>query len=524
MTAQEYLNLRNGTDVRGVASEGVENEPVTLTKEAVENIAKAFCLWLCKRTEKNSVTVAVGYDSRISAPTLCEGVVNGILSTGNDAVVTGLSTTPSMFMLLKDTEAAERCHGSIMLTASHLPFHRNGMKFFSLEGGLESGDVKEILALASDLPEGKYSDGTKREYYYLDRYAQTLVEKVRAATGEEQPLLGKKIIVDAGNGAGGFFVDKVLIPLGANTEGSQFLEPNGLFPNHIPNPENKEAMRSVCEAVKGAKADFGIIFDTDVDRAGAVDKNGEEINRNRLIALISAVLLEEKAGTVVTDSVTSDGLSTFIAAKGGRHHRFKRGYKNVINEALRLNEAGEYTPLAIETSGHAALKENYFLDDGAYLITRLLIALAKAAKQKKELSDLIADLPCPAQATEVRLRFIPNCDFKSLGQALLQDFESYVKSLPYASLAAENYEGCRVSFDEKHGKGWALLRMSLHEPILPINVESDKPYGCLEILKTLHLFLKGYPFLNVAPLEKAIEGCRAEMLAACKQKDLSFLF
>ncbi len=524
MSLEEFLSLRNGTDVRGVACEGMEGEPVTLTQEAVERIARAFCLWLIARTGKKSVNVAVGYDSRITAPALCAATVKGVTEVGCDAIVTGLSTTPSMFMLLKDEKAAEKCQGSIMLTASHLPFHRNGMKFFTVDGGLEGEEVKAILTTAASLPVDKYSIGEEREYYYLDRYADALVQKVRSATGAEQPLLGKKIIVDAGNGAGGFFVDKVLIPLGANTSGSQFLEPDGNFPNHIPNPENKEAMRSVCEAVKKAKADFGIIFDTDVDRAGAVDKNGEEINRNRLIALISAILLEEKAGTIVTDSVTSSGLSEFITQKGGRHHRFKRGYKNVINEALRLNAEGEYTPLAIETSGHAALQENYFLDDGAYLITRLLIALAKAAKKKKQLTDLIADLKCPAQALEVRLRFVSGSDFKSLGQALLESFENYAKTLSYATLPESNYEGCRVSFDDKHGMGWALLRMSLHEPILPINVESDEPHGCLKILKILYYFLRQYPFLDLAPLEKAMEECRKEMLEACKANRLDFLF
>ncbi len=523
MTLQEYLDLRNGTDVRGIASEGVDGEPITLTEEAVRNITAAFCLWLSGHKVGKTVTVAVGYDSRISAPALCDAATEGVLSTGNDAVVTGLSTTPSMFMLLKDEKAEVKCDGSIMLTASHLPSHRNGMKFFTPEGGLDKKDLEAILITASTLPEWKCKRGEKKEYSYIDRYAETLVDKVRTATKAEQPLLGKKIIVDAGNGAGGFFVDKVLIPLGADTQGSQFLEPDGTFPNHIPNPENKKAMRSICEAVKNVGADFGIIFDTDVDRAGAVDKNGEEINRNRLIALISAILLEEKAGTIVTDSVTSDGLTSFIEEKGGKHHRFKRGYKNVINEAIRLNEAGEYTPLAIETSGHAAFRENYFLDDGAYLITRLLIALAKSTKQKP-LTHLIKTLPMPKQEIEVRLRFMDGCDFKKLGAALLEDLDGYASALSYAKLPEENYEGCRVSFDENHGNGWALVRMSLHEPILPINVESNEPFGGLKILKTLYYFLRKYPFLNLAPLEKAMDECRKEMVRVCKENKLTFLF
>ncbi len=518
MTLQDYLDLRNGTDVRGIATQTETGGKVTLTEEAARNIAKAFCVWLLSHTGKTRVNVAVGYDSRISAPSLCKAVVEGITSTGHNAYVTGLSTTPSMFTLLQDQDAPA-CHGSIMITASHLPFNRNGLKFFSPQGGLESADVKEILTLAYTYRFSEGLIGEEISYPYIDRYANSLVEKVRKETGEETPLSGKKIVVDAGNGAGGFFADKVLAPLGADTSGSQFLDPDGNFPNHIPNPENKDAMRSICEAVKKANADFGIIFDTDVDRAGAVDSEGNEINRNRLIALISAILLEEQAGTIVTDSVTSDGLAKFIKEKGGRHHRFKRGYKNVINEAIRLNNEGEYTPLAIETSGHAALKENYFLDDGAYLVTRLLIALANASKAGKKLTDLIADLELPTKEIEMRLRFVERCDFKALGKSLMEDFFRYVEKLPYATLAPDNHEGCRVSFDEKHGDGWALIRMSLHEPILPINVESNSVYGALQIVKELFRFLKIYPFIDVTPVLNAREECRQRLIEGARENN-----
>ncbi len=531
MTLTEYLTLKNGSDVRGVAIEG--KDPVNLTEEAVENIAKAFCVWLISHTGKTQVRVAVGYDSRISSPTLCEAAVKGITSTGHNALVTGLSTTPSMFMLLKDERINQNtpCDGSIMITASHLPSNRNGMKFFTRKGGLRSHDIQEILELA---PNYRFAEpnacGKRIDAPYLDAYATSLVAQVRAATQEEQPLLGKKIIVDAGNGAGGFFVDKVLAPLGADTEGSQFLEPDGTFPNHIPNPENKDAMASICAAVKAVNADMGIIFDTDVDRAAVVDKSATEINRNRLIALISAILLEERQGTIVTDSVTSDGLTKFIESRGGVHHRFKRGYNNVISEAIRLNELGEYTPLAIETSGHAALQENDFLDDGAYLIVRLLIAFSKAAKEGKNLTDLIADLEIPQEEAEIRLSFADGCDFKTVGNQILKDFHAYVSTLPYAKPAQENYEGCRVNYNEKHGNGWVLLRMSLHDPILPINIESMASFGCMKIMKEVYYFLKQYPALDVTPLEKAIEEQRAQLLRSVQAKRandpsyLSFLF
>ncbi len=244
MTLQEYLNLRNGTDVRGVAVDGVAGEPITLTPLAAQNIVAAFCKWLCAKTGKQKLLVAVGHDSRISAPILCDGAVKGITSSGHDALVTELSTTPSMFMLLKDERIAKekRPDGSIMITASHLPFNRNGLKFFSENGGLEGSDVKEILTMAAEIStknENPADMGNVFTCSYLHEYAQSLVEIVRNACGENEPLKGKRIIVDAGNGAGGFYADEVPVPLGADVTGSQFLEPDGTFPNHIPNPENK---------------------------------------------------------------------------------------------------------------------------------------------------------------------------------------------------------------------------------------------------------------------------------------------
>ena len=499
MTVSDYLKLKNGSDVRGIATAGVVGEEVNLTEEAVKNIAAAFACWLKTQTGKEKVRVAIGHDSRVSANALSKSAIDGVTATGNDVLFTGLSSTPSTFMLLQKPE--KRCDGSIMLTASHLPFNRNGMKFFTQKAGLEGSDVKTLLELAA---EGNFpvGNGEVEKASFLDEYAADLVAFVRKETGENEPLKNKKIVVDAGNGAGGFYAEKVLAPLGANTDGSQFLDPDGRFPNHIPTPENKAAMQAISEAVKRNGADFGIIFDTDVDRAGAVDRNGEEINRNRLIALIAGILLKEKQGTIVTDSVTSDGLKTYIESRGGRHHRFKRGYKNVINEAIRLNEAGEYAPLAIETSGHAALKENYFLDDGAYLVTRLLIEFAKQAKAGKDISELIADLPEPKEAAELRPTFKAGYDFKAEGAKIIEDLTAYANTQSFITPAAENYEGIRLNYDSEHGNGWSLVRLSLHEPILPINAESEELGGTEKILRFLYGFLKTYECLDLSVFSK----------------------
>ncbi len=502
MTERDFLNLKSGTDVRGTAIQAA-GDPVTLTDEAVFAIARAFLLRVRERTGAAVPTIAVGRDPRLSSPRIEAQVAEAILNGGGNVILTGLSTTPSMFMLLHDGFGAD---ASVMITASHLPYRMNGLKFFFPEGGFGSEETEALLRLAAELPDAApAARGKLTRRSYLGRYASRLVETVRSATREERPLQGKHIIVDAGNGAGGFFAELVLKPLGADMGGSQFLEPDGNFPNHIPNPENETAMRSLCDAVVRQGADLGIIFDTDVDRAGAVSADGKEINRNRLIALVSAILLQEHKGAyIVTDSVTSDGLTAFLTAHGGIHRRFKRGYANVIAEAKRLNAEGKYAPLAMETSGHAAFAENYFLDDGAYLITRILIALARERAAGRDLLDLIRELPEPAQACEVRLPFVHGFDAKTLGMGIIDDFKRYAEAHSYMALAPENFEGVRVNFNRENGDGWLLVRMSLHEPILPVNAESNSAGGCLRMLRELCAFLRAYPALCLDPLESIL--------------------
>ncbi len=489
-------HLKSGTDVRGVAS----GENITLTDEAVKLISRAFIKWLSLKYNKNKFKIAVGNDSRISAQRILGCVKEGILSSGSDVVYTSLSSTPSMFVLLKQSDFC--CDAAVMITASHLPYDRNGLKFFTPEGGLDGKDIDEILRIAES---GAFLTGKGNycEKSFMDDYSRILVENVRAACKSEKPLKGKKIIVDAGNGAGGFFAEKVLSPLGADTSGSQFLQPDGYFPNHIPNPEDKEAIESLSKAVVNNKADLGIIFDTDVDRAGAVDCDGKEINRNRLIALLAAILLKDKAGVIVTDSITSDGLTEFIEDLGGTHLRYKRGYKNVIDKSKELNAGGVYSPLAVETSGHAAFKENYFLDDGAYLITKILVCLAQA---KDGISSLISELSEPCEADEVRIAFNENSvDFKAEGNAVIEDIKRFAHNNIDITLAPDNYEGARLNFSKESGDGWALVRMSVHDPVMPINFESRKKGGNKIMAEKLFALLSGYPFLNVKPLSGFIK-------------------
>ena len=502
MNTADLRKLKSGTDIRGVASEGVKGEPITLTDEAVEKIAAGFVEFLAEKTGKKTeeLLISVGHDSRISAARVKKAITGVLIRYGMKVLDLGLCSTPAMFMSTVDLG----CDGAVQITASHHPFNRNGLKFFLKAGGISSGDLDKILELAEKSAVSKLS-GEAVSMDYMSTYAERLRRMIITGTnGGERPLAGFKIAVDAGNGAGGFYARDVLEPLGADISGSQFLEPDGMFPNHVPNPEDPTAMSFISAAVLREKADLGVIFDTDVDRAACVDETGREINRNRLIALASAIALaEEPGGTIVTDSVTSGGLAEYIRAKGGRHHRFKRGYRNVIDEAARLNKEGIPSPLAIETSGHAAFRENHFLDDGAYLMTRVIIEMARLRRDGRALGDLIGELKEPAEENELRFKILSG-DFKAYGTKIINGLANYAEEQKW-SVAPDNHEGIRVLFPGKGIDGWFLLRLSVHDPIMPLNIESDTTGGNRKIALQLYSKLKEYELLDTSPLRKLLK-------------------
>lgn len=491
-----YNSLKSGTDIRGVAT-NLGGKQVNLTNEAVYDITAAFIVWYINKYKKNpsELIFAVGHDSRITGESIAENVKKAFNNAGITVLDCGLASTPAMFMSTVDLKT----DGAVEITASHHPFDRNGLKFFTPQGGIDSSDLSEIVALANNGEEIICNHcGVTISVNYMKLYAARLRRIICEAVGKsesELPLKGYKIVVDAGNGVGGFYANQVLARLGADIEGSLFLEPDGMFPNHIPNPENKDAMKSICEAVIKSNADLGLIFDTDVDRAGCVGSDGKEINRNRLIALSAYIAAEgKKDAVIITDSVTSDGLKEFLENNlSCKHYRYRRGYKNVIDKAIELTNNGKNCPLAIETSGHAALKENYFLDDGAYLVTKIVIELAKGT----DINSLLAPLKMPAEEKEVRFD-IKAEDFKSYGLKVIEELEAYAKTVPSYKIADDNREGIRVSTEN----GWFLLRLSVHDPVMPMNFESNVIGGIAKDIAELKGFFSKFTELDISGFDK----------------------
>ena len=503
-----FKRVANGNDVRGVVL-ATESEKVSLEPWMVVCIAQAFSDFLAEAggKEKGTLRIGIGHDSRITAPQMTKAALAGLYQV--KAFDCGLITTPAMFQstVLEDSHF----DGAIMITASHLPFNRNGMKFFTGEGAIGKAQLGDILQKAAAIAEAEPAMETD-EASWADRrgevqtfdmqnvycsHMQDVIKKTVAADDYEHPLKGLHIVEDAGNGAAGFFAEKILAPLGADISGSVFMDPDGSFPNHVPNPEDPAAMDAARKAVLDAKADLGVIFDCDGDRGAVVFSDGTEVNRNKLIALLSVIVSEQSPGSaVVTDSVTSDELAEFLTEKLGMEHlRFKRGYKNVIDKGIELNKQGKVCELAIETSGHGAFRENYFSDDGAYIAVKIICKMAALLKENRRIEELIADLKNPAEAKEMRYH-IQAEDFKAYGASVLDAFRTFCENQPGFRIVEPNYEGIRAAFNLDGADGWVLLRMSLHDPVLPMNIETKQAGGVEIIRRKLDDFFRGFDALK----------------------------
>ncbi|KAK7837451.1 phosphomannomutase/phosphoglucomutase [Quercus suber] len=520
---EKIRRLQNGSDVRGVALEGEKGRKVDLAPPAVEAIAESFGEWVTTGLEKESVEdvrVSLGRDPRVSGASLSVAVFAGLSKAG------------------------------CSMTASHLPYTRNGLKFFTRKGGLTSPEVEEICDIAAR----KYANRLTKvstmltippaRVNFMSNYAKHLrdiiKERVNHPLHYDTPLQGFKIIVNAGNGSGGFFTWDVLDKLGADTFGSLHLNPDGMFPNHIPNPEDKIAMALTRDAVLQNTADLGIVFDTDVDRSGVVDNKGNPINGDKLIALMSAIVLREHPETtIVTDARTSMALTRFIVNRGGHHCLYRVGYRNVIDKGVQLNEDGIEAHLMMETSGHGALKENHFLDDGAYMVVKIIIEMVrmKLAGSDDGIGSLIKDLEEPSESVELRMNIISEPrDAKALGVQAIETFRTYIEEGQLKGWELDSCgdcwvsEGCLVDSndtpaaidahmyrvkvsDEEHGEhGWVHIRQSIHNPNIAVNMQSVVPGGCQSMaidLRDKFLMASGMNrILDVSQIDKFAKSVR----------------
>jgi len=487
----EWPNLIHGGEICGPAGDGG-----AVTPELAECLGYAFAMWLAERkgVASDKLILSAGRDQRPAGEALKQALIRGMTAADCDVYDAGCATTAAMYLTIASGEA--HADGAVMVTAGAQPESWNGFKLMTRDGGLRPEEQRQILERA------RRTCVPQRLVYELDAlaiYRQRLTDMVRRRLDDDVqcPLVGLFLVV-FDSGAGAFLAD-ALEELGADVV--RLPAPGGAF-----HPDDRESVQALCRAVAAHEADLGLALDADGARAVLADQDGAPLTGNRLIALMAAILLEEHPGaTLVTDSVTSSGVARFITEWGGVHYRYKRGHLNVIQEAMRLNEEDIDCPLAIETSGHAALRENHFLDDGAYLAAVVLCKALQLKRDGQTLSGLIGELAEPVESLEIRMRILAG-DYRAAAQSAIESVLSHTLENPEWRLATDNREGVRINFDldGEMGNAWLLLRLSVNDKVMPLNVESDVPGGARRILEGLYELLKDDDELDLEPLRAAI--------------------
>ncbi|MEK6554998.1 MAG: phosphomannomutase/phosphoglucomutase, partial [Bdellovibrionota bacterium] len=365
-------------DVRGV----FEKE---YNLKFAQNLARAFVSAVYKKTGKKNPTIAVGFDARISSPSIADHVCAGLNESGADSIRLGLVTSPVAYY---STFALEQVDGAIMITGSHNPPEYNGFKLSIGKSTIFGEAIKQLetIILDKDYLTGAGKDSSFDIFpSYLERYKK-----------EFGDLKNVPVVLDCGNGAGGIIARRLYEAVGLKPT-ILFEQPDGTFPNHHPDPTVEENLHDLKAEVLKRKAAVGIGFDGDADRIGVVDDTGRMVYGDELIALYARFILADKPGQkIIGDVKCSDRLYHYIAKHGGVPIMWKTGH-SLIKEKIKVEKA----PFGGELSGHIFFADrNYGYDDALYAGLRVIEIIAKTGKK---LSEILSDFPPAFNTPEIRI-------------------------------------------------------------------------------------------------------------------------
>ncbi len=440
-------------DIRGVV--GAE-----LTPALAEKIGRAYGSLAVRSGAK---AVAVGRDGRTSAMQMREALLKGLLGCGLDVVDIGICPTPLLYYALFTLPVG----GGVMITASHNPPQYNG---FKLCLGKDSMHGAAIQALKADIDRGRFESGGPgrvSEHPIIPDYMAYMKTSFAGVKADKLHA-----VVDCGNGMGGLVGPDALRLLGCRVTG-MYVDVDGRFPNHHPDPTVVANLQDLIRKVRETKADVGIAYDGDADRIGAVDEKGDILWGDKLLVLYARDVLKDKPGAAIISEVkASQVFYDDVVKHGGRSIMWKAGH-SLIKAKMKEEKA----VLAGEMSGHMFFADRYFgYDDAVYASCRLIEILAKAGRP---LSTLLADLPPTVSTPEIRVDCPDDVKFQVVEEAKKQ-------------LAREHkiidIDGVRVLFPE----GWGLIRASNTQPALVLRFEATSEAALQKIREVVESQVKKY--------------------------------
>lgn len=446
MTHQFHSTVLREYDIRGIIGE-------TLGPDDARAIGRGFATLLRREIgEEATIKVAVGYDGRISSPLLEHALVEGLNSSGVDVVRIGMGPTP---MLYYAEASAEDVQGGIQITGSHNPANYNGFKMVFQGRPFFGEDIQELGRLAR---EGAWADGvgTSERREVLDDYIARMLQGLK---GIDREALGKlRIGWDSGNGAAGPALE-ALTALLPGEHHLLFTEVDGNFPNHHPDPTEEKNLADLKALVAEKQLDFGVAFDGDGDRIGAVDGQGRVIWGDQLLAIYAEDLLRQLPGaTIIADVKASRALFERVTELGGKPLMWKTGHSLIKS---KMKETG--APLAGEMSGHVFFAHQYYgYDDALYAAIRLIAA---AARLGKSVTQLRGEMPALVNTPELRFQVDESRKF-----AVIDEVKN---RLAGSGADVDATDGVRVSTPD----GWWLLRASNTQDVLVARAESADQAG-----------------------------------------------
>jgi phosphomannomutase len=436
-------------DIRGVVGD-------TLRLKDVFGIGRAFGTLVIRGGGRS---VAVGYDGRLSSPTLEAALIEGLKAAGAAVYRIGLCPTPMLYFAARHLAA----DGGMMITGSHNPPEYNGIKMIKGHRAFFGEDVQALgrMVHVADFAEGC---GLVENRWVADDYAERLARDMQ---------LGKPLAVawDPGNGAAGAVLRKVCDRLpGRHVIINEVVD--GTFPAHHPDPTVEENLSDLKRAVAEHRSDLGIAFDGDGDRIGVIDAEGRVVWGDQLLIILAGPILAEQPGaTIIADVKSSNVFFDEIEKRGGKALMSRTGHSLIKSLMADIG-----APLAGEMSGHIFFSHNYYgYDDALYAAVRLLSVLATSPQT---LADMVTALPAMVNTPELRIDCADDRKFR-----VVEEVRGRLRGAP--GITVQEIDGVRVSTKD----GWWLLRASNTQPVLVGRCEAATREGLGRLIDQLILQL-----------------------------------
>ncbi len=428
-------------DVRGIVDKDLTDETVFL-------LGKGFGTFVRR---KNMNTVTIGGDARLSSPRFKKQFTAGLIETGCKVFDVGILATPVLYFSIAEL----KCDAGVMITGSHNPPEFNGFKMNIGLMSIFGDDIQEIYKIISEESFEKGEGTVEVIEGMIKIYQDYIVNNIKL----ERKV---KVIVDAGNGAGGPIIPDILRRIGCDVI-ELYCEMDGTFPNHHPDPTVIEYIQDLIKKVKESDAEVGLGLDGDADRIGVVDENGDILFGDQILNVFARDFLANNPGEkVMADVKTSKVFYDDIARHGGIPMMYKTGHSMIKKQMVKEN-----VKMGGEMSGHIFFKDRFFgFDDAIYACCRFVEIMSKT---DKKVSEFLADQPKMFNTPEIRVDCPDEIKFDIVDKVR----DSFIDE----GANVNDIDGMRITFDD----GWGLVRASNTQPVLVTRFEAETESRLLEI-------------------------------------------